>query len=131
MTKLAHVERERAIGMLKAKVTPLVVAKRFRCHVRTIERLKNRLQRIGTTSHRPRLGRQPNVKVETSRRLICAIDFVWSQSQLGHPKELIIKKNLGSNCEKSFQDICLRPHLPTFDGTLLWCSIYVKLRNPR
>ena len=28
MTKLAHVERERAIGMLKANVTPLVVAKR-------------------------------------------------------------------------------------------------------
>ena len=54
MTKLAHVERERAIGMLKANVTPLVVVKRFRCHVWTIGRLKNRFQQIGTASHRPR-----------------------------------------------------------------------------
>ena len=30
MTKWAHVEREHAIGMLKANVTPSVVAKRFR-----------------------------------------------------------------------------------------------------
>ena len=57
MTKLAHVERKRAIGMLKANVTPLVVAKRFRCHVWTIGRLKNRFQQIGTASHRPRPGR--------------------------------------------------------------------------
>ena len=56
MTKLAHVERERAIGMLKANVTPLIVAKRFRCHVRMIGRLKNRFQPVGTTSHRPRPG---------------------------------------------------------------------------
>ena len=28
-----------------------------------------------------------DVNIETSRRLICAIDFIWSQSQLGHPKE--------------------------------------------
>ena len=53
MTKLAHVERERAIGMLKANVTPLVVAKQFQCHVWTIGRLKNRFQQIGTASHRP------------------------------------------------------------------------------
>ena len=46
--------------------------------------------------------------VKTSRRLICAIDFVWSQSQLGHPKELVIP-NQGSNYEKSLQEICLRP----------------------
>ena len=32
-----------------------------------------------------------DVKIETSRRLICAIDFIWSQSQLGHPKELIVQ----------------------------------------
>ena len=35
VTKLAHVERERAIGMLQANVTSLIVAKRFRCHFRT------------------------------------------------------------------------------------------------
>ena len=58
MTKLAHVERERAIGMLKANVTPLVVAKRFRCHVWTIGCLKNRFEQIGTASHLPRPGRR-------------------------------------------------------------------------
>ena len=55
MTKFAHVEHERVlIGMLKANVTPLVVAKRFRCYVGMIGRLKNRFQQIKTTSHRPR-----------------------------------------------------------------------------
>ena len=65
MTKLAHVEREHAIGLLKANVTPSVVAKRFRCHVRTIGRLKNHFQQIGTTSHRPRPGRR---RVSTRRQ---------------------------------------------------------------
>ena len=36
---------------------------------------------------------QRDVKIETSRHLICEIDFIWSQSQLGHPKELIIGKS--------------------------------------
>ena len=58
MTKLEHVERERAIGMLKANVTPLVVAKQYRCHFRTIGRLKYRFQQIGTTAQRPRPGRR-------------------------------------------------------------------------
>ena len=49
---------ERAIGMLQANVTPLIVAKRFRCHVRTIRRLKNRFRQIGTTSHRRHPGRR-------------------------------------------------------------------------
>ena len=56
--KIGTCERERAIGMLKANVTPLIVAKRFRNHVRTIGRLKNRFQQFGTTSHRPRQGRR-------------------------------------------------------------------------
>ena len=58
VTKLAHVEGEHAIGMLKANVTPLVVAKLFRCYVRTIGCLKNRFQQIGTASHRPHPGRR-------------------------------------------------------------------------
>ena len=33
-----------------------------------------------------------DVKIKTSRRLICASDIIWSQSQLGHPKELINQK---------------------------------------
>ena len=57
MTKLAHVERERAIGMLQANEMPLKAAKQFRCHARTIGRFKNRFRQIGTTSHRPRPGR--------------------------------------------------------------------------
>ena len=65
MTKLARVEGEHVIGMLKANVTSLVVAKQFKCHVRTIGRLKNCLQQIGTTSHRPRPGRQ---RVSTRRQ---------------------------------------------------------------
>ena len=47
MTKFAHVERERAIGMLQANVTALIVAKRFRCHVGMIGRLKNRFDKLG------------------------------------------------------------------------------------
>ena len=65
MTKLAHVERERAIGMLQANVTPLIVAKQFRCHVRTTGCLKNRFRPIGTTSHRLRPGRR---RVSTRRQ---------------------------------------------------------------
>ena len=34
-----------------------------------------------------------DIKIETSRRLICTINFIWSQSQLGQPKELIIQKS--------------------------------------
>ena len=34
-----------------------------------------------------------DVNIESPRRLICAIDFIWSQSQLGHPKELKIQNS--------------------------------------
>ena len=64
MTKLAHVEHERAIGMLQANMMPIIVAKQFRWYVRTIRRLKNRFQQIGT-SHRPRPGR---LRVSTRRQ---------------------------------------------------------------
>ena len=57
MTKLTPVKRERAIGMLHATVTPSVVAKQFRCHVRMIGRLKNHFQQTWTTSDRPFPGR--------------------------------------------------------------------------
>ena len=65
VTKVAHVERERAIGMLQDNMTPSVVAKQFRYHVRTIGRPKNRFRQIGTTSHRPRPGRR---RVSTRRQ---------------------------------------------------------------
>ena len=42
MPKRTHVEREKAIRMLQANVTPSVIAQQFRCHARMIERLKKR-----------------------------------------------------------------------------------------
>ena len=57
VTKLTHVECERAIRMLQANVTPSVAAKQFWCNVRMIQRLKNRFQQTWTTSNRPRPGR--------------------------------------------------------------------------
>ena len=93
VTKEAHAERERAIGMLQDNMTPSVVAKQFRCHVRTNGRLKNRFRQIGTTSRIQDVDVcRRDVKIETYIRLICAIDFIWSQSQLGHHKELIVQK---------------------------------------
>ena len=104
MTKLAHVERERAIGMLKANVTPLIVAKRFWCHVRTIGRLKNRFQEIGTTSHRPRPGcrrvtmRRQDRDIQTSH--LCNrfhLESVIARTSQGTH----IPKIQGSNCKKN------------------------------
>ena len=43
----------------------MIVAEQFRCHIRTIGRLKNRFQKFGTTSHRPRPGRR---RVSTRRQ---------------------------------------------------------------
>ena len=107
---MAPVERERAKGMLKANVTPLIVAKQFRCHVRTIGRLKNLFQQIGTTSHRPR-PRRRRVATRRQDRDIQAshlcnrfhLESVTARtSQENHNP-----KNQGSNCAKSFQEICL------------------------
>ena len=42
MPKWTPVEREKAIRMLQANVTPSVIAQQFRCHVRMIERLRKR-----------------------------------------------------------------------------------------
>ena len=41
MPKRTHVEREKAIRMLQANVTPSVIAHQFRCHARMIELLEN------------------------------------------------------------------------------------------
>ena len=67
MTKLTPVERERAIGMLQANVTPSVVAKQFRCYVRTIGRLTKRFQQTWITSDRPRPG-HPRVLTRRQNR---------------------------------------------------------------
>ena len=37
--------------------------------------------------------RSRDVKIETSGRLICAIDFIWRQSLLEHTQELIIHES--------------------------------------
>ena len=36
---------------------------------------------------------QGDVQIKTIGRVICAIDFIWRQSQLGHPQELIIQES--------------------------------------
>ena len=41
MPKLTHIERERAIDVLQGNMASPVIAQQFRCHVRTIERLRN------------------------------------------------------------------------------------------
>ena len=42
MPKRTHVERENAIRMLQANLTPSVIAQQFRCNARMIERLRKR-----------------------------------------------------------------------------------------
>ena len=42
MPKRTHVERKKVIRMLQANVTPSVIAQRFRCYARMIERLRKR-----------------------------------------------------------------------------------------
>ena len=66
MPKLTHIDREGAIGMLQAYMAASVITQQFRCHVRTIERLRNRFRQTGTTSDRPRPGRS---RVTTRRRI--------------------------------------------------------------
>ena len=40
MPKRTHVERDKAIRILQANVTPSMITQQFRCHARTIERLR-------------------------------------------------------------------------------------------
>ena len=96
MTKLAQLELERAIKMLKANLAPLIVAERFRCKIKTIGRLKNRFRQIGTTSHRPRPGHR---RVSTRRRdratqtsHLCNRFYLESVTART-PKKLIIQKS--------------------------------------
>ena len=42
MPKRTHAERENAIRMLQANVTPSVIAQQIRCHARMVERLRKR-----------------------------------------------------------------------------------------
>ena len=95
MTKLAHVERERAIGMLKANVTPLIVAKRFRCYVRTIERPKIRFQQIGKTSNHLR----PERRGVSTRRQDQAIQTFHLCNRF-HLESVTAKKSQGTHNPK-------------------------------
>ena len=52
MPKRTHVEREKAVRMLQANVTPTVIAQQFRCHVRMSERLRKRFCQFETMSDR-------------------------------------------------------------------------------
>ena len=108
VTKLAHVERERAIGMLKTNVTLLIVAKQFRCRFRTIRRLKNRFQQIGTTSHRLRPGRRRVSTRRQDRDIQTShlfnrfhLESVTARTSQGTHKTKIKAQTKG-NCFKSF-----------------------------
>ena len=120
VSKLAHVGRECALGMLKSNKTPLIVAKQYRYHVRTIGRFKNHFQLIGTTSHRPRPGRQ-RVTMRCQDRYVhmshlCNqfhLESVIARTSQGihNPK---IRAKIVRNCVKRF---LYDPHFQTFDGT--------------
>ena len=73
-----------------------------------------------------------SVKIETSRRLICAINFIWSQSQLGHPKELIIQRSGLKLWEIVSRDLSKIPTSQRLTE-LYFGAVFtsVKLRNPR
>ena len=66
-------ERERAIGMLQANVTPLIVAKQFWCHLGPFDVLRIVSNKLGQR-HTVFVQEVPvcrrDIKIETSRRLI-------------------------------------------------------------
>ena len=112
VTKLTHVKRERAIGMLHATVTPSVVTKRFRCNVRTIGRLKNRFQQIWTMSECPRPGR-PCVFTRCQYRDIRTshlrnrfhLETVTDRTYPGNHNP----RSSAQTVRNRLQEICLRP----------------------
>ena len=57
MPRLSKIERERAFGMLQVGESTNAVARHFQCSVRTIQRLRQRVNETGQTSDRPRSGR--------------------------------------------------------------------------
>ena len=52
MPKRTHDECDKAVRMLQANVTPLVIAQQIRCHEKMIEHLRKRFWQIGTMSDR-------------------------------------------------------------------------------
>ena len=79
--------------------------------------VSNKLRQCQTAGAMAAPMYQRDVTIEMSRRLICAIDFIWSQAQLGHPKELIIQESALNLWEIVFKRFVKYPDLPTFDGT--------------
>ena len=69
MPRLSNVDRERAIGMLNAGRSKRYVAGVFGCSRWTIHKLWNRLQQTGSTSDRPRPGRQKVTTPAQDRRI--------------------------------------------------------------
>ena len=80
VTKLALVERERAIGMLQANVTPFIVAKRFRCHFKTIRRLLKESFQTNWENVTPSASRTSTCVDATSRSGHPDVSFVQSIS---------------------------------------------------
>ena len=115
VTKLTHVERERAIGMLQANVTQSVAVKHFRCHVRTIVRLNNHFQQTWTTSDSPRPGRRRVMTRRQDRDIwtshLCYgfyLETVTARTYPGTHNPWVSAKTVRNR----FQEICLRPRPP-------------------
>ncbi|VDI09268.1 Hypothetical predicted protein [Mytilus galloprovincialis] len=72
MPRLRQNERERAIGMLAARMTQVKVANHFNVSRMTIARLRTRLKDTGTTNDRPRSGRprEPTLRQDRYIRII-------------------------------------------------------------
>ena len=69
--------------MLQANVTPLVIAQQFRCHARTIERLKKRFWQIGPMSDCVPSGRHPQGGYSNF-----SIYVGWDPAPTVHPKKI-------------------------------------------
>ena len=81
--------------MWNVNVAPLIVTKQFRAMLGWLDVLRivsDELGQHNTARVQDVDMCRRDVKIETYRRLICAINLIWSQSQLEHPKELIIQK---------------------------------------
>jgi transposase len=72
MPRLTPLQRELACGLLDQGLDPDVVARRLRCDVTTIRRLRRRVATTGSTADRPRSGR-PRVTTPRQDRHILLI----------------------------------------------------------
>jgi len=74
MQRLSEIEQNQAIGILAVEMSARVVARRFGCCRKTIDRLAARYQQTGTVHDRQRPGR-PRVTTARADSLITLTHF--------------------------------------------------------